>query len=55
MIVMMDMIGICGVINRIGCATICQPMTRMDTSIVVCSLLLLFAVETPQEKENMYN
>ncbi len=55
MIVMMDMIGICGVIYRIGYVMICQPMTRMDTLIAVCSLLLLFAVKTPTEKENMYN
>lgn len=47
----MDMIGFCGVIYRTECATICQPMTRMDTSIAVCSLLLLFAVETTTEKE----
>ena len=51
MIVMMDMIGFCGVIYRVGYAMICQPMTRMDTSIAVCSLLLLFAVETPMKKE----
>ena len=48
----MDMIGICRVIYRIGYAMICQPMTRMDTLIAVCSLLLLFAVEIPTEQEN---
>ena len=47
----MDMIGFCGMIYRIGYATICQSMTRMDTSIAVCSLLLLFAVGIPTEKE----
>ena len=50
MIEMMDMIGFCEVIYRIGYATICQPMTRMDTSIAVCPLLLLFAVETTMKK-----
>ena len=51
MIVMMDMIGFCRTIYRIGYATICQHMTRMDTPIAVCSLLLLFAVEIPMKKE----
>ena len=51
MIVMMDMTGFCGVIYRTEYAMICQPMTRMDTSIAVCSLLLLFAVGIPTEKE----
>ena len=40
----MHMIGLCGVIYRTKYAMICQPMTRMDTPIEVCSLLLLFAV-----------
>ena len=51
MIVMMDMIGFSGAIYRTEYAMICQPMTRMDTSIAVCSLLLLFAVGIPTEKE----
>ena len=47
----MDMIGFCGAIYCIGYAMICQYMTRMDTPIAVCSLLLLFAVETTMKKE----
>ena len=35
MIVMMDMIGLCGVIYRTEYAMICQPMTRIDTPIAV--------------------
>lgn len=55
MIVMMDMIGFSGMIYRIGYATICQSMTRMDTPIAIYLLLLLFAVEIPTKQENMYN
>ena len=33
-------------------AMICQPMTRIDTPIAVCFLLLLFAVETTKIKCN---
>lgn len=51
----MDLIGFSSVIYRTEYATTCQPMTRMDTSIAVCSLLLLFVVGIPTEKENMYN
>ena len=36
-------------------AMICQPMTRIDTPIAVCFLLLLFAVETPTKEKNMCN
>ena len=31
---------------------ICHAMTRIDTPIAVCFLLLLFAVETPIEQVN---
>ena len=48
----MDMIGFSGVIYRTEYATVCQPMTRIDTPIAVCFLLLLFAVETAIEQEN---
>ena len=51
MIVMMDMIGLCGVIYRTEYAMICQPMTRIDTPIAVCFLLLLFAVGITIEQE----
>ena len=34
---MMDMMGFRGVIYRTEYAMICQPMTRMDTPIAVCS------------------
>lgn len=51
----MDMIGFSGMIYRIGYATICQSMTRMDTPIAIYLLLLLFAVEIPTKQENMYN
>ena len=33
-------------------AMICHAMTRIDTPIVVCFLLLLFAMEKPTEQEN---
>ena len=47
----MDMIGFSGAIYRTEYATVCQPMTRIDTPIAVCFLLLLFAVGTPTEQE----
>ena len=31
----MDMVGFSGAIYRIGYATVCQPMTRMDTPIAL--------------------
>ena len=46
----MNMIGFSEAIYRTKYAMICQPMTRMDTSIAVCPLLLLFAVETTMKK-----
>ena len=55
MIVMMDMIGFSGTIYRTEYVTVCQSMTRIDTPIVVCFLLLLFAVETPTKEKNMCN
>lgn len=48
----MNMIEFRGAIYRTEYAMICQPMTRIDTPIAVCFLLLLFAVETPIEQEN---
>ena len=44
--------GFSGAIYRTEYATICQPMTRIDTLIAVWFLLLLFAVEIPTEQEN---
>ena len=55
MIEMMNMIGFSGAIYRTEYATVCQPMTRVDTPIAICFLLLLFAVEIPTKQENMYN
>ena len=49
MIELMKMIGFIGTIYRTEYVTVCQPMTRIDTPIAVCFLLLLFAVETPTE------
>ena len=43
MIVTVDMIGFSGAIYRTEYATVCQPMTRVDTPIAICFLLLLFA------------
>ena len=40
----MNMIGFSEMIYRTEYAMICQPMTRIDTAIAVCFLLLLFAV-----------
>ena len=52
MIEMMDTNGFSGAIYRTEYVTVCQPMTRIDTPIVVCFLLLLFAVEITTEQEN---
>ena len=41
--------GFSGAIYRTEYAMICHAMTRIDTPIAVCFLLLLFAVETPTE------
>ena len=40
----MNMIGFSGEIYRTEYVTVCQSMTRIDTPIAVCFLLLLFAV-----------
>ena len=45
----MNMIGFSGVIYRTEYVTVCQSMTRIDTPIVVCFLLLLFAVRTTKK------
>jgi len=47
----MDMIGFSGTIYRTEYVTVCQPMTRIDTPIAVCFLLLLFAVGNTNERE----
>ena len=39
-----DIIGFSGAIHNTEYAMICQSMTRIDTPIAVCFLLLLFAV-----------
>ena len=44
MIEIMNTNGFSGAIYRTKYAMICQPMTRIDTAIAVCFLLLLFAV-----------
>ena len=41
----MNTIGFRGVICRTKYAMICHAMTRIDTPIAVCFLLLLFAVK----------
>ena len=51
----MNMIGFGGAIFRIIYAMICHAMTRIDTPIAVCFLLLLFAVETPTKEKNKCN
>ena len=51
----MNMIEFRGVIYRTEYVTVCQSMTRIDTPIAVCFLLLLFAVEIPTKGENMCN
>lgn len=45
---MKDIIGFSGAIHHTEYAMICQSMTRMDTPIAVCFLLLLFAVKIRQ-------
>ena len=55
MIEMMNTNGFSGAIYRTEYVTVCQSMTRVDTPIAVCFLLLLFAVEITTEQENMYN
>ena len=52
---MMDMIGFSGAIYPTEYATVCQYMTRIDTPIAVCLLLLLFAVEIPRKLKIMCN
>ena len=47
----MNMIGFSGEIYRTEYVTVCQSMTRIDTPIAVCFLLLLFAVEITTERE----
>ena len=49
----MDMIGFSGVIYRTEYAMICQSMTRIDTPIAVCFLLLLFAMEIATEQRKL--
>ena len=51
----MNMIGFSGAIYRTDYAMTRQSMTRIDTPIAVCFLLLLFAVETPTKEKNMCN
>ena len=51
----MNMIGFGGVIYSTRYAMICHGMTRIDTLIAVCFLLLLFAVEIPTKEKNMCN
>ena len=53
MIVTMNMIEFRGVIYRTEYAMICQPMTRIDTPIAVCFLLLLFAVKIATEQRKL--
>ena len=43
-----DIIGFSGAIYNTEYAMMCQPMTRIDTPIAVCFLLLLFAVKIRQ-------
>ena len=51
----MNMIEFSGAIYRTEYATVCQPMTRVDTPIAICFLLLLFAVEIPRKLKIMCN
>lgn len=46
MTITMNTIGFGGVIYYTQHSMICHAMTRIDTPIAVCFLLLLFAVET---------
>ena len=43
-----DIIGFSGAIHNTEYAMICQSMTRIDTPIALCFLLLLFAVKIRQ-------
>ena len=43
-----DIIGFSGAIHNTEYAMICQSMTRIDTPIAICFLLLLFAVKIRQ-------
>ncbi len=47
--------GFSGAIYRTEYATVCQPMTRIDTPIAVCFFVLLFAVEMPRKLKIMCN
>lgn len=49
----MNTIGFSGVICRTKYAIICHTMTRIDTPIAVCFLLLLFAVKIRQRLMKM--
>ena len=53
MIVTMNMIEFSGAIYRTEYVTVCQSMTRIDTPIVVCFLLLLFAMEIATEQRKL--
>lgn len=48
-----DIIGFSGAIYNTEYAMMCQPMTRIDTPIAVCFLLLLFAVKIRQRLMGM--
>ena len=48
-----DIIGFSGAIHNTEYAMICQSMTRIDTPIAVCFLLLLFAVKIWQRLMGM--
>ena len=50
---MKDIIGFSGATYNTKYAMICQPMTRIDTPIAVCFLLLLFAVKIWQRLMGM--
>lgn len=49
----MDLIGFSGAIYRTDYAMTCQSMTRIDTPIAVCFLLLLFAMEIATEQRKL--
>ena len=49
----MNTIGFSGVIHSTRYAMICHAMTRIDTPIAVCFLLLLFAVKIRQRLMKM--
>ena len=51
MIITMNTIGFSGAICCTKYAMICHAMTRIDTPIAVCFLLLLFAVEIPTKEK----